>query len=351
MINSAIFEAYCMYMPQLKKILLILVLAFQSLTALSQYTETINSNRPGTSQGAFSVGRQVVQGEVGVDFGNDTHSLRSYDSDIFGVNLGFRYGLLIETLELNANLRYQISNINFTTGNASNEVLNGLDVVQLGAKYLVYDPYKYGADEVNLYSYHANHRFKWKTLIPAVSVYASAVFDFTVNPFQEFLAAGSGIEVVEGVSPNIAVITQHNWGRWVWVNNIIADRISTEYPAYSWITTMTHSFNPKISGFAEFQLINGDLYADYLARLGGAYLISKDFQVDVSGLINFKDTPSRWNIGVGLSYRLDFHDKDQELEIKESDKGSAQRQSDRINKNKKKRKDAIDPDGDDGGNN
>jgi hypothetical protein len=342
MINSAIFEAYSISMSQITKNILFIFMLGSSIAALSQYTETINSNRPGASQGAFSVGRQVVQGETGIDFGNDTHSLLNTDTDIFGFNLGLRYGLLIETLELNANIRYQVNNVSFTSGNANGETLNGLENMQLGAKYLVYDPYKYENDEPNLYSYHANHRFKWRSLIPAVSVYASAIFDYTNNPF---------LPVIEdGVSPNIALITQHNWGRWVWVNNLIADRISTDFPSYIWITTMTHSFNPKISGFAEFQLIDGDLYADYLARLGGAYLITKDFQVDVSGLINFKDTPSRWNIGFGLSYRLDFHDKDQKLEIKDTRKGSAKRQSDKINKkNKRNRKDAVDPDGDDGG--
>lgn len=352
MINSAIFEAYINYMSYITKNLLILLLVCPSISAFAQYTETINSNRPGASQGAFSVGRQVVQGETGIDFGNDTHSLRFYDSDIFGINLGLRYGLLIEQLELNANIRYQVNSINFTQGNVQDDVISGLENLQLGAKYLVYDPYKYATDEVNLYSYHANKRFKWKTLIPAVSVYASAVFDLTANPFREFLAAGSGIVIEKSVSPNIALITQHNWGRWVWVNNVIADRISTDFPSYMWITTMTHSFNPKVSGFLEFQLIDGDLYADYLIRTGGAYLITKDFQVDVSGLVNFKDTPSRWNIGIGLSYRMDFHDKDQKLEIKDSGKGSAKRQSDRINKkSKKKRKDAVEPDGDDGGEN
>lgn len=343
MINSAIFEAYLKYMPQIKQLLFTLLLSCHGISAFSQYTETINSNRPGASQGAFAVGRQVVQAETGIDFGNDTHSLLNTDTDIFGFNLGLRYGLLLETLEINGNIRYQRNNVSFTTGNAQTESLSGLENTQLGVKYLVYDPYKYATDEVNLYSYHANNKFKWKTLIPAVAVYASAIFDFTTNPFLPIIE--------DGVSPNIALITQHNWGRWVWVNNIIADRISTDFPSYAWITTMTHSFNPKVSGFAEFQLIDGDLYADYLARAGAAYLITKDFQVDVSALVNFKDTPSRWNLGVGLSYRLDFHDKDQKLEIKESDgEGTAKRQAERINKkNKRKRKDAVDPDGDDDG--
>ena len=33
----------------------------------SQYTETINSNRPGSSAGAFSVGKNVLQFELGYE--------------------------------------------------------------------------------------------------------------------------------------------------------------------------------------------------------------------------------------------------------------------------------------------
>lgn len=342
MINSGIFETYTNYIRLLKKILICLLVLCNGFSALAQYTETINSNRPGTSQGAFAVGRQVIQGETGVDFGNDSHRLLQTDTDIFGVNLGLRYGLLWEQLEVNGNIRYQVNQVRFTSGNAGSQTLNGLENMQLGIKYLVYDPYKYENNEPNLYSYHANFKFKWRTLIPAVAVYASAIFDYTNNPF---------LPVIEdGVTPNIAIITQNNWGRWVWVNNIIADRISSNFPSYIWITTMTHSFNPKVSGFAEFQLVNGDLYADYLGRLGGAYLITKNLQVDVSGLINFKDTPSRWNVGFGVSYRIDLHDKDEQLEIKDDGKGSAKKQSDRINNKKKnKRKDSVDAEGDDSG--
>lgn len=354
MINSAIFDIHSKSCLHLKKILVILLLATPFYETFSQYTETINSNRPGASQGAFAVGRQVVQGEAGLDFGGDSHSLRLYESQVYGANLAIRYGLLWEPLEINANIRYQISEIDFLLGSGNQSRLQGLDVAQLGAKYLIYDPYKYANDEPNLYSYHANRGFKLKSLIPAVSIYASAIFDFTVNPFREFLAVGPDAVIEQGISPNVAIITQNNWGRWVWVNNFIADRISTNFPSYIWITTMTHSFNPRISGFVEYQHIFSDLYADYIGRLGGAYLVSKNWQVDVSALANLKDTPSRWNVGIGVSYRLDLHDKDEQLEIKEDKKGSAQKQSDRINKkrNKKKRKDAVDSEGgDDGGGN
>lgn len=312
-----------------------MVAACSSLTA--QYTETINSNRPGESQGAFSVGTNVFQIETGFDLGNDTHDLLQTDRDILGYNLNLRYGLFFEKLELNGLMRYQRDEVSFLSGSSTARTLAGLENLQLGAKYLIYDPYKYSKEEVNLYSYHANHRFRWKTLIPVVSLYAGAVFDFSGNEFNALRE--------EGISPNIALILQHNWGRWVWVNNIIVDRAGTEFPTNSWITTLTHSFTQKFAGFFEYQLIDGDLYSDNLIRGGAAYLITKNFQVDLGGLVNFKNTPSRWNVSAGFSYRLDLHSKDEVIKEGDgNDKTGSKRQSDLINK--KKRRDAVNADGD-----
>ena len=67
----------------------------------AQYTETINSNRPGESQGAFAVGKNVLQLEAGPYMGNDNHILFNSDSDILGASYGLRFGFLTEILELN----------------------------------------------------------------------------------------------------------------------------------------------------------------------------------------------------------------------------------------------------------
>ncbi len=319
--------------------ILFFVVLSVSFSINAQYTETINSNRPGQSQGAFSVGRSVIQLETGFDIGNDNHALLRTDTDITGFDTALRYGLFFEQLELNANFRYQRNEINFTSGSANPEVKTGIETLQAGAKYLLYDPYKYAKDEVNLYSYHANRRFKWKTLIPAVSVYGGATFDFENNQIYPLREAG--------VSPTAAIITQNNWGRWVWVNNIILGRIGSAYPSTTWITTMTHSISSKLAGFGEYQIISGDLYADYLFRAGAAYLFTDDFQIDVSGLVNLKNTPSRWNISAGLSYRLDLHKKDDILKdtSKGDEKIDTSTKTSRKGKNQRKRKDAVNPDG------
>lgn len=329
-------------MPNSLKTLWFYTLVVLTTVATAQYTETINSNRPGESQGAFSVGTGVFQAETGFDIGNATHSLFNTDTDVFGYNLALRYGLLFEELEINTDFRYQADQINFTTGSAGTDVLQGLENFQFGLKYLVYDPYKNAKDEVNLLSYHANHRFKWKTLIPAVSVYVGGVFDFTERNNTSFSPGSFGIRE-DGITPAASLITQNNWGRWVWVNNFIFDRIGSNFPSQIWITTLTHSISSKFAAFGEFQLIRGDLYSDQLIRAGFAYLLTKNFQVDVGGLVNVKDTPSRWNVSAGISYRLDLHTKDKIIE--ESDGDNSNKSKKKKGKKKKERLDAVDPDG------
>ncbi|WP_244270314.1 transporter [Christiangramia echinicola] len=305
----------------------------------AQYTETINSNRPGQSQGAFAVGTNVIQLESGLYFGDEEHTGLGTETDLWGVDYQLRYGLLFENLELNISGAFESQNIyrdflGFTSeGKISNFKSN-----TIGAKYLIFDPYKsLEEDKPNLYSWKANQRFKWKTLIPAISIYAGANVAFGDNPY---LFEGEG-----KFSPKAAIITQNNWGRWVLVLNLIADKLSEDFRSYTGIVTVTHTLSQNLAIFGEYQAIKGDIYADDILRAGGAYLIGKNLQFDISGLVNFKDTPSKWQVGAGVSYRLDLHKVDEFLE--ESNEGNKRRRR----SEKLSRENEGEDDGGDGNNN
>ena len=97
---------------------------------------------------------------------------------------------------------------------------------------------------------------------------------------------------------------------------------------------MTKALNSQWVVFGETQGIQSDFYADNLFRLGGAYLWSKDFQLDTALTFNTKDTPSVFSVNLGVSYRLDFH-KDKEIDNGTSAKEEGKRKS-RASKNKRK---------------
>jgi len=322
----------------LKSSIFNLLLFLASSSTYAQYTETINSNRPGQSQGAFSVGTNVIQVETGPYFGNDDHVGLGTDTDIWGIDYQLRYGLLFERLELNLTGSFENQDItrNFL-GISGDSNIRDFKSNTIGAKYLIFDPnVSLEEDKPNLYSWKANQQFKWKTLIPAVSIYAGANFSFGDNPY---LFEGEG-----KFSPKAAIITQNNWGRWALVLNFIADKLSEDFRSYVGIATVTHAFTPEFALFGEYQAITGDIYADDLVRAGGAYLVGKDLQFDLSGLINFKDTPSRWQVAAGVSYRLDLHKVDEFLE--ESNEGNKRRQRSKKLKDSLNQEEDLDGNGD-----
>lgn len=294
-------------MKSIKSYLLIACLTV-SFHAFSQYTDVINSNRPGVSRSAFALGNNVAQLELGPYIIKEKHTPLQYEVSGYGVDFAARYGFILEELEINLEGTYQKDTFIDNRSTISEETSrSNFKNFTLGAKYLVYDPLKNAEeDKPNLYSYFANKRFKWKSLIPAIAVYAGANYDSKNNPFTA--------PDVEGFSPKVAVITQNNFvGGWVFVINLIKDRIGSDFSEFQYILTLTHSFNPKWVVFGETQGIKSDFYADNLFRFGGAYLWNKDFQLDAAVTLNTKDTPSVFSANFGASYRLDFH-KDREIE-------------------------------------
>ena len=316
-------------MKPIQSTFILICLALSPL-AFAQYTEVINSNRPGVSRSAFSVGTNVLQFEVGPYLLKEerTPALRTEVSG-FGVDFAARYGLIWEELELNIEGTYQNDTKTYYSNVPFEEDRSNFKYVSVGAKYLVFDPYKNAEDKPNLYSWKANHRFKWSSLIPAVSVYAGVNYDTKNNPYT---AAG-----ISGFSPKVMIATQNNFaGGWVFVLNLIKDRIGTDQSDFQYILTLTHSFNPQWVIFGETQGIKSDFYADNLFRFGGAYLWNQNFQLDTALTFNTKDTPSVFSVNLGASYRFDFHEDKEPEDIDNggSAKEEGKRQA-RRNKTKK----------------
>lgn len=310
------------------KIVFLLAVFMVPFLNYSQHTDQINSNRPGETMSAFAVGKKVIQIETGIYGITENHSLLNYDANGFGLDFTLRYGLFLEKLELIADLQYQ--NEKFTTL-FTNTNKSALKQTVLGAKYLIYDPFKNYEKKVNIYSWKANRKVDWHQFIPAVSVFAGANLTFSDNPYS--------FSPESSISPKIMLITQNHFGNgtWVFVTNIIADYITTDYPSYGYVLTLTKGFNNKWSGFIENQGYKSDFYSDAIFRGGAAYLLNKDMQIDASISTSLKNTPSILYGGFGFSWRYDANYKEVRISIntKDSDKKGAK------NEKKKKRKDEV----------
>tara|TARA_S200000501_G_scaffold33161_1_gene27639 strand:- start:1500 stop:2372 length:873 start_codon:yes stop_codon:yes gene_type:complete len=267
----------------------------------SQYTEIINSNRPGSSSGAFSVGKNILQFENGFYYTNEEHQLLNYKVKGFGADFKIRYGFLLDKLELVIDGVFQADNFTDNRYSPSNSFdRKNFKKFKIGAKYLVYDPKKGQVDKPNLYSYWANKKFKWKNLIPAVSTYIGINFDSENNPYTN--------SNLSGISPSAAIFTQSNiTNRSVITTNLIFERIGSSQNDLEYIISLTHAFSENMIGFIETHGIKSDFYAENKMNLGVAYLFSNNLQIDISATVNFKDTPQIFNGGLGLSYRRNLN--------------------------------------------
>jgi len=267
----------------------------------SQFTDIINSNRPGNSSGAFSVGKDILQLENGLYFTNEKHQLLNYDIEGYGTEFKIRYGFLYEKLEVIISGNYQSDNLSDNRYNPENNInRKNFKKFKIGAKYLIYDPKKGITEKPNVYSYFADKKFKWKNLIPAISVYGGLNIDSKNNPFIS--------SNVSGISPSLAIFTQSNFtNRSVITTNVIFERIGSNQNDFEYIISLTHAFNESFIGFIETHGIKSDFYADNKLGFGVAYLFNDNLQLDLGTILNFKDTPKIFQMSLGVSYRLNLY--------------------------------------------
>ncbi|MCP1995841.1 transporter [Flavobacterium sp. HSC-61S13] len=272
-----------------------------SCSLYAQHTTEINANRPSQSMGAFSVGKTVFQLEAGGIYHDDPGAENVKNQ--YSAEVQLRYGAFLESLELIADVNFAKQGFYTPIDGASS---TGFSNIELGAKYLVYDPFKNYEEKINVYSWKANHRFKWRRLIPAVAVYAGA----TAKPTGVF----SGPDAPE-LSPKVIVIAQQHFSqKWALITNLIADKLSSEeYRGYGYVLTLTHGINNQWSVFAENQGYKNDFYKDMNFRAGAATLIDKNMQIDFSAGMNLRESHSSFFAQVGLSWRFDKNHQSVEL--------------------------------------
>jgi hypothetical protein len=282
-------------MQTMKNVLFLVVFltSFQMITA--QYTEIINSKRPGFSESPYGVGTNVYQLETGIFYNsNNDKSLEAYPKTLGG-ELFFRVGKFKERLEFNANVAYQRDEVKNLSGPNFN--IKGISDLTVGAKYLVYQQ-EYTDKSKEIRSWKRKMAFDKKRLIPSVGVYGGAHLNFLSKDYKN-----------DGMSYKGAVLLQNDFtDRLVLLTNLIADKITSEDKYYSYIVTMTYAINQNWSYFIENQgRYYNDFSPNYQFGTGVAYLVTENLQLDASARTNFFDDYSYLYATAGISWRLDRH--------------------------------------------
>ena len=136
--------------PSLKTFLFTLLVYFCMVQfVVAQYTEVINSRRPGFSDSPYSVGTKVYQVEGGL-FYKDVGNFQFYDQVLdedfiysatsFGTDIMLRTGQFFERLEFNLDMAIVSENRDYLRPPDSSASGFGFSKLTLGAKYLIYKP-------------------------------------------------------------------------------------------------------------------------------------------------------------------------------------------------------------------
>ena len=215
-----------------------------SVVVFAQYTDIINSNKPGFSESPYSVGKGIYQFESNIFLRNTSITNTFSKPQSLGVDILFRTSFFLDKLELNAQLTYQKDKIAFKNIFTSNYFTSGLSKMTIGAKYLVYQQtYKDKSKEIR--SWKRKNSFDITRLIPSVAVYLGMNTDF-VNDVHK---TGS-------ITPKVGVLLQQNLTQdFNVITNFYYDNMGTDFAQYSYIITLTQSFSNRWSAFFENQMV------------------------------------------------------------------------------------------------
>jgi len=292
-----------------------------SVMVFAQYTDVINSNKPGFSESPYSVGRGVYQFESNIFLRNTAINPTFSKPQSLGIDLLFRTSFFLDKLELNAQLTYQKDKIAFKNIFTSHYFTSGLSRMTIGGKYLVYQQtYKDMSKEIR--SWKRKNAFDITRLIPSVAVYLGMNTDF-VNDIHK---TGS-------ITPKVGILLQNNLSRnFNVITNFYYDNIGKDFAQYSYIVTLTQSFSNRWSAFFENQMVFQKYQNNINLGAGLAYLYSRNLQFNTSARFLFEGETQGYYAGLGISYRIDKH---QDPFIELDNKGKALKETPISNYNKK----------------
>lgn len=288
----------------IKKIFSVVLLLLFS-TTWAQYTELINSNKPGFSESPYSVGTGIYQFESSF-FHRNASAIPTFSNPrATGLELHYRMGLLDEFLELSLTTALQQNEFAFLNVFESSRSEFGFGKFTLGAKYLVYKP-KYKDKSKEIRSWKERHSFDWSRWIPHVAVYGGINFGSFLSDYH---ARG-------GITPKLGVLLQNEFSHKLNViTNIHYNYIGGYLPEFSYVVTGTYNFTDKWSGFVEQQSLFNKQESQSNFGFGAAYLFNRDLQINSSLRATFQENSTGIYTSIGVSYRINNHvDKFVELD-------------------------------------
>ena len=289
----------------------------------AQYTNIINSNKPGFSESPYSVGTGIYQFESNLFYRDMSIEPTFSQPQSLGIDLLFRTSFFLEKLEFSTQLSYQRDKVAFNNVFTSSEFTSGLSNATIGAKYLVFQQ-EFTDKNKEIRSWKKRTAFDKKRLIPSVAVYAG----FNTN----FLG---DLHKATNVSPKLGVLLQNDLSNdFNVITNFYYDKMGTDAAEFSYIITATYSFSDRWSTFFENQGVFKKERKDTNIGTGIAYLLTTNLQVNASARSMFEGNSKGYFTSLGVSYRINRH-RDSYIELDDNGNPIEESPEDEFNKKKK----------------
>lgn len=309
-------------MKNLKSKLFFLLFILSFSTIYSQFTDVINSNKPGFSESPYSVGTGVYQFESNFFFKNTSIEPTFSKPQSLGFDLLFRTSFFLEKLEVNTQISYQKDKIAFKNIFTSHYFSTGISKFTVGAKYLLYQQ-EYEDKSKEVRSWKRKMAFDKKRLIPSVAIYAGVNTDFVSDLYK-----------TKSISPKAGILLQNNLSNdFNVITNIFYDYIGTDFAEYSYIITATYNFSNQWSAFFENQTVFQKTQNNTNLGTGLAYLFNRNLQINTSARYIIEGKANGFYGGFGVSYRINKH-KDSYIELDKN--GNPLKKASITSNNKKK---------------
>jgi|SaaInl0LU_22_DNA_1037365.scaffolds.fasta_scaffold01158_5 hypothetical protein len=296
-----------------------LFLLFFCANITAQYTDVINSNRPGFSESPFAVGLGIFQVEGGFIHQAYKKQTENKRLTLNQLTQTFRMGAFSERFEWNG---FAFQDNNYFYKNAFKQRRAGASF-GLGVKYLIYN-HAYKKPSA-IRSWKKRHAFDWKRLIPSVGIAASGSFYFAPklhskepdlpNPLlfpRTPLFSFTNTHILESTRNahflgRIALLLQNDLNHnWVVTTNVVYNQTYERTDQFSLIVSSNYVLTKNWAIFGETrQVLSPDHTAEF--SIGTAFLAHQNLQFDAAIHRGSAMQGRSSGFSIGASYRFDNH--------------------------------------------
>lgn len=250
------------------KYIVVIFFLIVSSTCFGQFSETIMTGRPGQSIGAFTVGKNVLQFQQGIDY----YSIEDTNlSTGFVSNNVIRYGIS-ETIELSTLIDYQTERTDF--GKDVSTTKKGISNLHFGFRA------------------HINEQKGW---FPVTGFQMRLKLPIVSENFETKYVAADMVFVANWVLPkNMSLAT--NW--------VMSYSGNDPNPLGKYVINFGFPIHRKISGFVgNYGQINQSVFETRFEG-GLAYLINNNCLLDISSGYGSNHNKRDYFVSAGVSYRI-----------------------------------------------